>query len=161
MLWIFFFPEIFTAYLWDRVNILGVLRRKITNNNEISSVFCLQTATLSRHDLLRFRCSWKPQDIIDFYTYHRTSRICMCVCVCVCRWTSVFCVHASVCLRREGLDVCVCHLLIGSSLGASKTTSPSAFPFQTDSTRPAIKRKENFYMAQAPRVPRRVCTRPS
>lgn len=52
----------------------------------------------------------------------------------------------------------VCHLLIGrSSLGAKGTTSPSAFPFQTDSTPSAIKRKENFYMAQAPSCPIDLC----
>lgn len=51
--------------------------------------------------------------------------------------------HTSVCLRREAGGWAVCHLLIGrSSLGAKGTTSPSAFPFQTDSTLLAIKQKK-------------------
>lgn len=64
-------------------------------------------------------------------------------------------VQASVCLRkRERGWLCVIYSLV---IGERKTTSPSAFPFQTDSTL-AIKRKENFYMAQAP-VSYRLCAR--
>lgn len=122
----------------------------------------------SRHVLLRFWCSWKPQDIIDFYTYlpspSRTPEIYVRarLCACVCGWTSVFrlctCTHLCVYVR-QGRGVGCVSFTHRSWLGARRTTSPSAFPFQTDST-PAIKRKENFYMAQAPRVAS-TCARPS
>lgn len=81
----------------------------------------------------------------------------------VCSWVDIrfssVCTRVRLCVyvEKQG-GRAVCHLLIGrSSLGARETTSPSVFPFQTDLTPPAIKRKENFYVTQAPSCPIALC----
>jgi len=131
--------------------------RATTNDNEVFAGFCLscrEIATLAPR-FPAFRSSWKPQDIIDFYTYPCTLSGPPDVGACARVGTDVggrgsASPRARVCLRRERRGwPCV----IYSSVVARcerRMTSPSAFPFQSDSTPPTIKRKENFYMAQAP-----------
>lgn len=140
----FFPPKISNKICSDQQSRLFLLRdiHAITNDNEISSVFISTgrktTAFAPRSpSFLERESSWKPQDIIDFYTYPpRTTGLYMCT-----RgrgWTFVFRVrihaYVSACLRREQRGLAVCHLLIGRrSMRARKkdATSLSAFPFQT------------------------------
>jgi len=128
------------------------------NDNEIF-FFCLHGKILPplRHILLRFRSfrrEKKPQDI-DFYTYPRAPGMYVWVRVDV-RFSRVYmCTRLCVYAESGGVS---CVIYSSVVVRCEKDNESFRLPFSNrlDFT---IKRKENFYMAQAPRDPS-TCTRP-